>query len=64
MNIHTRMCLSVYCDAIHMIILHSNSNFSLQFCAKFPDQSLADVLSNFSLPTSLGEIKEIIEDEV
>ena len=42
----------------------SDSELSAFFTHKFPDQTLSDVLSNFSLPVPLSEIKEVIEDEV
>ncbi len=44
--------------------LYRNSKLSSQFSNRFHDQCLADILSNFSLPVPLGDIKDIIDDEV
>lgn len=40
------------------------SELSQAFSEHFPGISLAEMLSNFSLPVSLGELKEVFSDEV
>ena len=40
------------------------SDLSQTFSEYFPGISLAEMLSNFSLPVSLGELKEVFSDEV
>ena len=40
------------------------SDLSQAFSEYFPGISLAEMLSNFSLPVSLGELKEVFSDEV
>jgi len=41
-----------------------NSDLSKTFSESFPGISLAELLSNFSLPISLGDLKQLFPEEV
>ena len=45
-------------------MLYSDSMLSRKFSSTFAEFTLAEFLSNFSLPVSLGDLKELFENEV
>lgn len=45
-------------------MLYSDSMLSRNFSSTFAEFTLAEFLSNFSLPVSLGDLKELFENEV
>ncbi|XP_064405824.1 GATOR1 complex protein NPRL3-like isoform X2 [Halichondria panicea] len=68
--VHWRKAMAIYPLSENNVYITSpmadtrlNSELSSQFSDRFHDQCLADILSNFSLPVPLGDIKDIIDDE-
>ena len=49
--------------AVNEYPLYSNSDLSRRFSETFSDCTLAEILSDFSLPISMGELKQIFMDE-
>ena len=49
---------------LSLFVCYSDSMLSRKFSSTFAEFTLAEFLSHFSLPVSLGDLKEMFENEV